>query len=42
LIRGIHDDLGRRGSDIENYELVPQKLCEWCAFYKKPCEPGPT
>jgi len=39
LIRGVHDDLENRGTDIENYELVPQKLCEWCAFYHKPCQP---
>tara|TARA_R110000824_G_scaffold80613_5_gene202803 strand:+ start:753 stop:1694 length:942 start_codon:yes stop_codon:yes gene_type:complete len=39
LIKGIHDELKKRGDDIEQYELVPQILCKWCAFYKKPCEP---
>jgi len=39
LIKGIHDELKKRGDDIEQYPLVPQTLCKWCAFYKKPCEP---
>ena len=39
LIKGIHNELKKRGDDIEQYELVPQTLCKWCAFYKKPCEP---
>jgi hypothetical protein len=39
LIKGIHNEIKKRGDDIEQYELVPQILCKWCAFYKKPCEP---
>jgi len=41
LIKGIHDELSQRGVDEENFNVVPQKLCKWCAFYKNPCEPGP-
>ena len=39
LIRGVHDSLKEKGLEMENYEKVPQKLCEWCAFYQKPCDP---
>jgi putative RecB family exonuclease len=39
LIKGIHDELKKRGDDVEQYEMVPQTLCKWCAFYKKPCTP---
>ena len=39
LIKGIHDEMKKRGDDIKQYEMVPQTLCKWCAFYKKPCEP---
>ena len=39
LVKGIHNELKKRGDDIEQYPLVPQHLCKWCAFYKKPCEP---
>ena len=40
LIRGIHDTLKEKGLEKENYELTPNNLCEWCAFYQKPCEPN--
>jgi len=39
LIKGIHNEIKKRGDDVEQYEMVPQILCKWCAFYKKPCEP---
>ena len=39
LIKGIHNEIKKRGDDVEQYEMVPQTLCKWCAFYKKPCEP---
>lgn len=39
LIKNVHNELKKRGDDIEQYPLVPQNLCKWCAFYKKPCEP---
>ena len=39
LIMDIHTELINRGEDKDNYEKVPQKLCEWCAFYKNPCYP---
>ena len=39
LIKGIHNEIKKRGDDVEQYEMVPQTLCKWCAFYKKPCKP---
>ena len=39
LIQNIHTELINRGEDKDKYEKVPQKLCEWCAFYKNPCYP---
>ena len=39
ILIDTHTELLNRGDDINNYEKVPQKLCEWCAFYKKPCNP---
>ena len=39
LIKSIHNEIKERGDDESKYEMVPQTLCKWCAFYKKPCEP---
>lgn len=39
IIKDMHTELINRGEDKNNYEKVPQKLCEWCAFYHKPCYP---
>jgi len=39
LIKDIHTKITDNKDDIENYEMIPQTLCKWCAFYKNPCQP---
>ena len=39
LIKSIHTKITDNKDNIENYEMIPQTLCKWCAFYKNPCQP---